>query len=177
MARQREIFWFALTVFHNMPGLTKELKDLGKETYRAFVVEENFTAGGLVYKQLPLIPRLLFVKCSARWLKTYKQAHNNQFMYYRDLLTGEPGPIADREMEAFKKVTSVQSDGNVRFLGPDKPAYHKGDRVRVTDGVYKGAEGYIKRIQKSRDLLVCIEGVAVVAISNICPEYLEKIEN
>ena len=119
--------------------------------------------------------RLLFVRCSMEWLKTYKSLHNDWFMYYRDLLTGEPGPIPDREMEAFKKVTSLQGDGNVHFLGPDKPEYHKGDRVRVTEGLYKGAEGYIKRIQKSRDLLVCIEGVAVVAISNISPEFLEKV--
>ncbi|MBO4635236.1 MAG: hypothetical protein J5669_07675 [Bacteroidales bacterium] len=175
MASQRVVSWFALTVFKDMPGLIRSLSEAGKETYRAFAVEEKQTKGGPVYKEVPLIARLLFVRCSMDWLKIYKQEHNDQFMYYRDLLTGEPGAINEREMEVFRQVTSLRGNTDVRFLGPDKPEYHKGDRVRVKEGVYKGAEGYIKRIQKSRDLLVCIEGVAVVAISNIKPEFLEKV--
>ena len=46
----------------------------------------------------------------------------------------------------------------------------------VTDGLYKGAEGYVKRIRHARKVLVAIQGVAVVALSNIHPQYLQKIE-
>ena len=41
--------------------------------------------------------------------------------------------------------------------------------------MYKGAEGYIKRIRKDRKLLVCVKGVAVVAIADIHAAKLEKV--
>ena len=61
------------------------------------------------------------------------------------------------------------------YLGDDKPEYHQGDRVRVTDGVFKGAEGYIKRIKKDRRLVVSVRGVAAVATAYIPPQFLETI--
>ena len=72
-------------------------------------------------------------------------------------------------------VTSADAGRNVKYFGADAPEYHTGDRVRVIDGIYKGAEGYIKRIKKDRKLVVSVTGVAVVAVSYIHPDYLEKI--
>ena len=97
-------------------------------------------------------------------------------MIYTDVPGGKPAPIRDEEMNIFILVTSVQSDngGDIEVLEP-KPQYAKGDLVRVTDGVYKGTTGIVKRIKKDRKLLVAIEGVAVVAISNIPLSCLEKI--
>jgi len=157
MAKKEEIGWYALRVFRNYPAVLKALDEAFVEIYRT-----------------ELIPRLLFVRCTPSWLMEFKRLRNDMLMYYRDIETGMPGRVRDAEMEAFKIVTSIK-DENVRFLGPDQPAYHVGERVRVTQGFYKGAEGYIKRIRKSRDLLVSIEGVAVVAISHVPPEYLEKV--
>ena len=174
MARKREIYWFALTVFKNIAGLTEMFTRMGWETYRAFLVTEEYTPGGLVHKRVPLISSLLFVKCPMKALVDFKYKNNDWFMYYKDAEGKNPGPVKDEEMEAFRFVTSV-SDGNLRVLGEDRPEYHQGDRVRVKEGVYKGAEGYIKRIRRSRELLVSVQGVAVVAISNLPPEYLEKI--
>ena len=76
-------------------------------------------------------------------------------------------------MELFRIAVEAQDSG-LEFLGEDKPEYHQGERVRVIDGPYKGAEGYIRRIKKDRRLLVCISGVAVVATSYIPASFLEK---
>ena len=172
--KQREIFWFALTVFKNLPALVEEFSRKGWETYRAFTVKEEYTPSGLQHKTVPLIPRLLFVKCPINRLVDFKHDNNDWFMYYRAAESSLPGPVKDEEMEMFRLVTSVMN-GNLRVIGEDRPEYHVGDKVRVTQGIYKGAEGYIKRIRRSRDLLVCVQGVAVVAISHLPPEYLEKI--
>ena len=174
MARKREIFWFALTVFRDLPRLVEEFAEKGWDTYRAFVVTEEYTPGGLVYKRVPLFSRLLFVKCPMKALVDFKFDNSDWFMYYKSADGKNPGPVDDKEMEVFRLVTSVQ-DGNLRVLGEDRPEYHVGDRVKVIGGIYKGAEGYIKRIRRSRDLLVCVQGVAVVAISKLPQEYLEKI--
>ena len=77
----------------------------------------------------------------------------------------------------FILVTSAQNDkGGVEYLGDPKPQYMQGDLVRVTEGLYKGAQGVVKRIKKDRKLIIAITGVAMVAISHIPMCYLEKVE-
>ena len=82
--------------------------------------------------------------------------------------------VPDKELEIFRIVTSAGSTG-LQFLGEDPSVYQQGDKVRVTDGPFRGAEGYIKRIKKDRRLVVTISGVAAIATSFIPPELLEKI--
>lgn len=174
MAKKREIYWFALTVFKNLPGLMDTFSKKGWETFRAYTVEEKYEGLRVVRKEVPLVRSLLFVNCPMKELVDFKYKNNEWFMYYKAPESKDPGPVKDNEMRAFMLVTSIK-DGNLRVLGEDRPEYHQGDRVRVINGPYKGAEGYIKRIRRSRELLVCVEGVTVVAISKVPPEYLEKI--
>jgi len=174
MAQKREIYWFALTVFKNLPGLVDAFSRKGWETFRAFAIEETVEGGRIIRKEVPLVKSLLFVNCPMKELVNFKYQNNDWFMYYKAPTGTDPGPVDDNEMKAFMLVTSVR-DGNLRVLGEDRPEYHKGDKVRVISGPYKGAEGYVKRIRRSRELLVCVEGVTVVVVSQIPPEYLEKI--
>lgn len=174
MAQKREIYWFALTVFKNLPGLVDAFSRKGWETFRAYTIEETVEGSRIIRKEVPLVKSLLFVNCPMKELVNFKYQNNDWFMYYKAPTGTDPGPVDDNEMKAFMLVTSVR-DGNLRVLGEDRPEYHKGDKVRVISGPYKGAEGYVKRIRRSRELLVCVEGVTVVVVSQIPPEYLEKI--
>ena len=170
------LHWYALKVFYNKVIYLKSLLEReGKETYVPMHTVEQFDSGRLVYVEKQLIPSLMFVRCEEQWLCDFKRAHNDDFMYYIDAETRKPGAIRDEEMRSFILVTSADAGRNVRYFGADAPEYHTGDRVRVTDGIYKGAEGYIKRIKKDRKLIVSVTGVAVVAVSYIHPSYLEKI--
>ncbi len=110
-----------------------------------------------------------------KFLREFKNGHNDDFLYYSEPGENTPAPISDREMEIFRKATELAGTG-AEYLGSDTWKYCVGDKVRVTEGLYKGLEGYIKRIKHARKLIVSIEGVAVVAISGIHPQYLEKIE-
>ena len=96
-------------------------------------------------------------------------------MYYAEPDSSKPGAIPDSEMRSFILVTSADAGRGVKYFGADAPEYRTGDRVRVTGGIYAGAEGYIKRIKKDRKLIVSVTGVAVVAVSYIHPDFLEKI--
>lgn len=178
MQKEEPLHWFALTVFKEFPKLLEDCKKAGVETYRAFTIIEEFPKDKAKrYREVPLIPHLLFVRCTENQLLKYKQDNNSRFMYYRDLTSekSRPAVIDDRQMEVFMLVTSTKSR-DLRALEEDKPEYHQGQKVRVIGGLYKGAEGYIKRIKRSRDLIVSIQGVAVVAISNIHPQFLEPVE-
>ena len=163
------LHWYALKVFYNRVVYVKTLfEHEGMETYVPVHTVEQFDSGRLTYVEKQLIPSLLFVRCAEQWLC-------EDFMYYAEPESRQPGAIRDEEMRSFILVTSADAGRNVKYFGADAPEYHIGDRVRVTDGIYKGAEGYIKRIKKDRKLIVSVTGVAVVAVSYIHPSYLEKI--
>ena len=171
------LHWYALKVFYNRVVYLKSLLEPeGVETYVPYHAVETYESGRLTYVEKQLIPSLMFVRCAPDWLVQFKLEHNGDFMYYTEAGSNKPGPINDAEMRSFILVTSADAGRNVKYFGGDAPEYHVGDRVRVTDGIYKGAEGYIKRIKKDRKLIVSVTGVAVVAVSYIHPDFLEKVD-
>ena len=155
MARPREKYWYALKVFYN----------------RVDFLQERFKAAR--YETFaPSFDSLLFVKCQERYLEDLKREHWDKFMYYKDAEGKHPGKIPDHEMEVFMLATSGSGG---EFLGSDTENYMIGDKVRISSGIYKGYEGYIRRIKHDRKLLVCLQGVAVVAFSDVNMEFVEKI--
>lgn len=181
-----ELHWYALRAFRGRVQKVRQAAEkAGYKTYVAMrreVIEQN---GHKTSKDVQLIPQLLFVCCSSDWLMKYKyqEEHVNEFMIYSHKVKNnigaevlEPAPIPEKEMECFMFVTSTNNGEDISYYGESMPEFSEGERVRVTDGIYKGAEGIVKRIKRDRKLLVAVEGVAVVAISNIPMAYLEKID-
>lgn len=174
---ESNLHWYALKVFYNRVVYMKSLQDMeGIETYVPMHTVEDYGKGRLTYEEKQLIPSLMFVRCTESWLQELKRNHPGDFMFYTEAESRRPGVIPDAEMRSFILVTSADAGRNVKYFGADAPEYHTGDRVRVIDGIYKGAEGYIKRIKKDRKLIVSVTGVAVVAVSYIHPDFLEKID-
>ena len=174
----QEIRWFAVRAFWNKTqALMREAQEAGFRTYYAMKTEECIKSEKLDYEDVALIPALFFIQCPVEWLQDFKQKHYSQLYVYTDVPGGKPAPIRDQEMEMFIMVTSARNNNgghDIEVLEP-KPQYAQGDVVRVTEGLYKGATGIVKRIRKDRKLLVAISGVAVVAISHIPMCYLEKV--
>ena len=150
--------WYAIKVYYNR---MKQLR-------------EQLAVDGIRFFIPSMVSSLLFVQASNDYLMQFEEGYRGRLWVYRDLLTGKPSAIPEREMEVFIFVCTAGQQG-LSYLGADKPEYHKGDRVRVTDGVFKGAEGYVKRIKKDRRLVVSIRGVVAVATSYIPPQFLEII--
>ncbi len=176
MGRKRETFWYALKVFYNrVEPIRKIFKDARYDTYIPMIVEEEYCGNGLDYKEKPAVASLLFVCCPRKFLLDVKKEFNDMFLYYTKPGENLPAIIDDREMEIFRKATELAGMG-AEYLGSDTAKYCVGDKVRVTAGIYEGLEGYIKRIKHARKFIVSIEGVAVVALTGIHPQYLEKIE-
>ncbi|MGI6756837.1 MAG: UpxY family transcription antiterminator [Bacteroidaceae bacterium] len=171
------IHWFALKTFYNkLFYVKKELDEAGWKTYVAMTQVEKFNKSGkLEYVEKPLIGQIMFVQCSRSYLVDFKDKHEKDMMFYRDLSTGLPAPIDDVEMRSFIILTSAPGR-RIELLDMDMPTYRKGQRVKVINGIYKGAEGYIKKIKSDRKLLVALNGVAVVAVSYIPSAYLESLE-
>ncbi len=151
--------WYALRAFRNRTQpLMREVQEAGHRVFYADCLSNIF-----------------FVKCPVEWLKEFKRSHLEDCLIYADTTKKEPAPIRDQDMENFILITSVQYENPaIEVLEPDVK-YTMGEKVRVTQGVYKGATGIVRRIRKDRKLIVAITGVAVVAISHIPMNYLEKV--
>lgn len=150
--------WYAAKVHYNrLAPLKEQLLEDGIET---------FVPG--------MIKSLLFVKSNETYMAQFEQRNFGRLWVYRNPSTRKLSAIPEREMELFIFVCTAGQQG-LSYLGDDKPEYHQGDRVRVIDGVFKGAEGYIKRIKKDRRLVVSVKGVVAVATAYIPPQFLETI--
>lgn len=140
--------------------------------------------GPVIYRRVPMVSSLLFIQADADGIQSvaadlekeiipvkgflYKRWDVNRSRYALEV-------IPDKEMETFRLVTQKGSEGLDFFSGDDISRFASGGRVRVTDGPFKGAEGYIKRIRRDRRLLVSIEGIVAVATAHIEPSLLEPI--
>lgn len=174
---ESQVHWYAIRAFWNKTQpLVREAQQAGWRTYVAVKTMESIENGKLEYREDALVPSLFFVRSTEAWVKAFKQLHFHELMVYTTAGGTAPAVIRDQEMETFILVTSAGNNAaDLEVLEP-KPQYAQGDLVRVTEGIYKGATGIVKRIRKDRKLLVAISGVAVVAVSHIPLVYLEKIE-
>ena len=151
--------WYAIKVFWKRTARMKDVLDeLGMEYYAQNVM-----------------PSYFFVHTDGASIKRLADSQFGFMYLYCDRATRKPAVVPDKEVEIFKIMTQAAATG-LEFLDGNPEKYKVGDLVRVTDGPFKGAEGYVRRIRKDRRLVVIISGIAAVATSFIPPDLLEKVE-
>ena len=154
-----DLHWYAIKVFWKRTARIREILDeLGFEYYA-----QN------------LLPSYVFIRTDAVSIKRFANSQFGYIYLYSDPVSHKPSVVPDKEIEVFKIVTSA-AEAKLEFLDGDGEKYRVGDLVRVIDGPFRGAEGYIRRIRKDRRLVVIVSGVAAIATSFIPPELLEKVE-
>ena len=192
--------WYALKVFYNKVfDVEADLGELDLETYipvrrvrlkgedhlraaRRLAVPDDrrrdnrfIQAGPVIFRRDPVVSSLLFVRSPEDRLPDISRVIDGKGFIYKMADGKAYSIISDREMGIFQMVCSSGAEGFDFFSDEDITRYKSGDKVRVTEGPLKGAEGYIKRIRKDRRLLVSIEGFIAVATSFIPPQFLEKV--
>ncbi len=173
------LYWFALKVFFNKVFEVEDfLKREELDSYipcETVLVERNGTKKKV---RRPVITSLVFFRGTVQDAWSVQQELNGRVILYQRVLEyrREPVIISDREMNIFMLVTSAGESG-LEYLGKDRIEFHAGDRVRVIDGPFKGAEGHIHRIRGNRRLIVSIDGVCAVATSYIPQCFLKKISS
>lgn len=137
------------------------------------LIAEARERGWEFFAPVEVIGGLLFLRCREEEVLRFAAERWQQAWLYRSCDGRRPAAIPEREMEVFRFVVTAGRDG-LLLLGDDRPEYHEGDRVVVTGGPFKGAEGHIKRIRRDRRLVVTIPGVVAVATTYIHPSLLRK---
>ncbi len=154
------VHWYAIKVYYN------RVQPL---------IEECKMAGIEFFAPTDIIGSLLFVHCTENEVLHLAATSDVKMWVYRNTERTHPAVIPDHEMEVFRFVVTAGREG-LELLGDDRPEYHEGDRVVVTDGPFKGAEGHIKRIKRDRRLVVTIRGVVAVATAYIHPSLLKRVD-
>ena len=167
-----EIHWFAFRVLHNKSvGIIKKLQEDGIRYFVPVRTVEKLTNHGLEYIEEPVFTSLLFVQCTISYVQALRKNSEVSILVYFRPGTTEPAIIPDREMEIFMHVITT---GSQRLDVVDEKLL-KGDKVRITDGIFKGLEGFITRVHGTKRFVVVVEGIAAVATSYIPRSFIEKI--
>lgn len=159
-SKEQTLHWYAMKVYYNrIQPLIAECREAGME----------------FFAPVEVIGSLLFVRSTEDSMALFADRQHGHAWVYRTIDSSRLAVIPDREMEIFRFVVTAGHQG-LEVLGDDRPEYHLGDRVVVTDGPFKGAEGHIRRIKKDRRLVVTIPGIVAVATAYIHPSMLKKVE-
>ena len=167
--------WFALKVFYNKVFAIEEL--LLKKKIKCYIPCETVKVlkqDGNVRK--PVINSLLFFHSETYIAKEIQKILTDKVILYTRQIDFKKIPLAipEREMNIFMLVTSSGEKG-LEYFDTDNPKFYQGDHVKVIDGTFKGAEGYICRIKKNHRLIITVHGVCAVATSYIPQAFLKKI--
>lgn len=137
-------------------------------------VSKRLTLDGIHCYRTKYAPGIVFMRCTLQYASDIISAFWGKVYFYLNPERKHPAPISEKEMNNFILVTSVSDE--LIPLGEVSKELLQGDRVRVTSGLFEGAEGVIKRIKGDRRLIVSIDNFTAVATCYIRPEFLEKIE-
>lgn len=143
----------------------------GLQSYIPMRTVEKAHNSNTTYIKEPVIPSLIFIRADQGYIEHLRKDPASYAGVYCYPGTTTPAVISDREMEMFIFVTTIGS----RNLEAIDISLAKGDRIRVTAGIFKGAEGYITRVHNAKRLIVVIEGIAAIATTYIPKDYVEKI--
>ena len=161
--------WYALRATYSRElKVQADLQEKGVRTFIPMMWKEK--------KLVPAINNLVFVYWTREKIDSYIRsfADARPVNYYWDRTTNAPLTIPDKDMENFIAVASTL-DEDLVFLTEVSDKLREGQTVKVKEGPFKGVEGKIVRIRKSRRILVELPGMLAVASTYVAPEELEII--
>ena len=161
--------WFALRATYSRElKVQDELRARGVRTFVPMMWKEK--------KLIPAVNNLVFVYWTRSELDAYIRsfADERPVNYYWDRTTNAPIIVPQKAMEDFIAVAS-SLDEDLIYLTEISDKLREGMSVKVKDGPFKGVEGKVVRIRKSRRVLVELPGMLAVASTYIAPVDIEII--
>lgn len=175
------VYWFPMRVAnHRELRVRDELLRLDIEHYLPLKWAQRTYGGHLRRVQVPAL-NYIFVRSSQNAITEYKM-YNKELAYLRykmisyhdSTLAADVMTVSDHEIQNFMRATQL-ADDQLQYLTYSDFLDKEGRKVRVAAGDFMGVEGEIKRIKKNRCVVVCLRGIAAVAI-HVPFEHLEFLE-
>ena len=169
--------WYAIRVSYGRTlKFCAALQELGVEHFVPMARKKTVKDGKTVTVTAPAVSNLCFVRSTKAFIQEYFEGmgENRPAHFMWDKSTREPIVVSDKAMEDFMQVCRIMSD-DALYLKDITDKLREGQKVRVIDGPFKGVEGTILRIKRSRRVVVELPGLLAVATNYIDPRSLEVI--
>lgn len=160
-------------------------RELAFQTYLEQHKIENFIPmhyqyvvrnGQRIRKLVPAIHNLVFVRSTRKKIDEIKEQMAASFplRYIMDKETHQPITVPEIQMQHFIAVAGNYNQ-QVIYLPATEATLQKGDKVRITGGIFEGVEGTFVRIKGDRRVMVSIQGVMAVATAFVHPSLIERV--
>lgn len=169
--------WYAIRVTYGRElKFRKLLDEAGFRTFVAMRRKKTVKDGKTVVQTVPAVSNLCFVYSEKPELQLFMhslgEACPAHFIW--DRATGSPIVVPDKAMEDFMQISLVMSD-DVLYLKDITDKLREGQKVRVIEGPFKGVEGVVVRVKRSRRVVVELPGMFAIATTYVQPQDLELL--
>jgi transcription antitermination factor NusG len=149
----------------------------GIESFVPMTRKKVVKNGQTVSITVPAISNLCFVRTTRNILeeRMISMGERRYAHFVWNVHTRQPIIVPDKAMEDFIHICTVMSDETL-YLKDITSKLHEGQRVRVIDGPFKGIEGTVLRVKRSRRVVVDFPDLLAVATNYIDPRNLEPLE-
>lgn len=177
MNKSIDLAWYALRITYSRElAFKKYLDDRNIENFIPMRYEYVVRDERKIRKLVPVVHNLVFVYSFRQQIDEIKTTMGTQLpiRYIMDRETCQPITIPEVQMRSFIAVAGSH-DQQVVYLDPTTVSFRKGDRVRVTGGLFEGVEGEFVRVKGDRRVVVSIQGVMAIATAFIHPSLIEPV--
>lgn len=171
------IRWYAIRVsYGRVMKFSAHLQSIGVECFVP-MCKKTVKKGEKTETQLvPAVSNLCFVHASRTAIDDIflSMGDNKTAHYIWNKATRQPIFVPDKPMQDFMQISNVMSD-DVLYLKDITMKLHAGQKVKVTEGPFKGVEGVVIRVKRSRRVVVDFPGLLAIATTYVQPQHLELI--
>lgn len=171
-----DLNWYGIRVTYCREMQVKaDLDSRGIENFLPMKYAEKMKGERKVRVLVPAIHNLIFMRSTPRQMSEYMETSTLPIRFIRSIDTHQPIVIPEAQMRNFIAVAG-NYDEQIMYIDYDTALLKKGQRVRVTGGIFEGIEGEFVRVGGDRRVLVKLAGIAAVATAFIHPSLLKLID-
>ena len=172
-----EIRWYAVRVsYGRVLKFCAGLKEDGMEHFVPMCTKKVEKNGKRITVTVPAVSNLCFVHTTKDALhQIFERMGEARYVsFFWDKATREPVVVSDKAMADFMQISRVMADETL-YLKDVTAKLQTGQKVRVLEGPFKGVEGTVIRVKRSRRVVVDFPGLLAIATTFIDPRDLELI--
>lgn len=172
---EQQLEWFAIKTRQESRAFT----ELSASCKEVLFLKETQNIPGKRTRPKAVIPHVLFIKTTrdkALALEREGREYPERavsFWIYRYPQDNKIQPISEASIHLLRLLSSSDTSKCEIF---NKKDFKENQHVRISEGQFKGYEGYVVRVKKNKHVVVKIEGVCMVLLPFIHPDFLESID-
>ncbi len=183
--QETELCWYPMRIFHSS---AKRQNELNEALLQEPTVERTYVARSLVDAEemtyVNSLENYIFIRIRLKDLRDIKANkakydHLRYVMYKHHDKDGLPiteiSRVPNKQMEDFIRVIENANEQVIQLENMEF-AFKPGQKVIIRKGPFEGVEGILKSIKKHLCVVVPIQGITALAITNIPKKWISLPE-